>query len=395
MNIVNVINKRYCLGCGLCASDIGENKIRMVKQGDGFIIPVPQEGFDGEVQMLREYCPGITVKFDRPLRTEQEKMYGRFLELKVAYANNQRIRFQGSSGGLITAILCGLLEKGEIDGVMHAGASSVFPLETEGKFSETVKEIIENAGSRYAPCSVLKDFKKILKTKTRIAVVGKPCDISAIYQYLKLYPKYAKNIFCTISFMCMGLPSQNATYRLLRELGADKKQIKKIKYRGHGWPGCTEVTTTQDRIYKCSYNDSWGNILGRDVLFRCKICPDGWGSFADISSGDAWYTDGNGPIFDEKSGRSLLFVRTLLGKEIIDKLSEKLTIKDYNIQELPIIQRSQHERKNRVWASYLTIKLSGDRLLCYKGLGIWSRMFKGSTLGAVRSVYGLIKRMCS
>ncbi|MCK5508624.1 MAG: Coenzyme F420 hydrogenase/dehydrogenase, beta subunit C-terminal domain [Desulfobacterales bacterium] len=394
MNIAKVINKHYCLGCGLCVSDVGNGKLKMVEKEDGFIVPVPQNGFDGEISALHKYCPGVTIKLNRPLRSHKEKLYGPFLDLKVAHANDQTIRFRGASGGCLTAILCALIDYKKVDGVLQTGASDEFPTKTESFFSKSVEEIISNAGSRYAPASLLHNFKQIIKENNRIAIVGKPCDIAGVRQFLDIHPEYSKKIYCTLSFMCMGLPSQNATARLIHNLGIeDANQVKELKYRGAGWPGKASVITKQDESYSCSYDDSWGKVLGRDLLFRCKICPDGWGSFADISSGDAWHTDGEGPIFDEKPGRSFLFIRTSRGKEIINAITKSITIVDYDIRELPIIQKSQHARKNRLWLSYLVLKILGDRLLKFKGLGIWSRMFKKSPIFVAKEAYGLIKRL--
>jgi coenzyme F420 hydrogenase subunit beta len=287
-----------------------------------------------------------------------------------------------------------LIEQKKVDGILQAGPSKEFPAKTEACFSRSVDQIVANAGSRYAPASLLENFKQILDNNNRIAVVGKPCDIVAVRQYLDLYPEYAKKVFCTLSFMCMGLPSQNATDRLIKRLGVkEPSQIKELKYRGCGWPGQATVTTQQNEVYSCSYHDSWGEILGREVLFRCKICPDGWGSFADLSAGDAWYTDGEGPLFDEKPGRSFLFIRSRKGQEVIDAVSDYIRIMDYDIRELPIIQKSQHARKKRVWSSYLVLKLLGDRLLKFKGLGMWSCMFKSDPKTTAREVYGLLKRI--
>ena len=49
--------------------------------------------------------------------------------------------------------------------------------------------------------------------------------------------------------------------------------------------------------------------------FRCSICPDGMGEFADISCGDAWhnYKDNGDP------GQSTIIVRTLRGREILER----------------------------------------------------------------------------
>ena len=154
MNIAQVIGKHYCLGCGLCSSDVGNDKLQMVEQEDGFLIPVPQKGFDGEISSLDRYCPGTTICQNRPLHSNNENMYGPLLDIKVAYANDPTIRFRGSSGGCLTAILCALIEQKKVDGVLQAGPSKEDPTKTESYFSKSVEEIITNVGSRYAPASL-------------------------------------------------------------------------------------------------------------------------------------------------------------------------------------------------------------------------------------------------
>ena len=391
MNIQKIVNRQYCLGCGLCASIEGDEKIQMKIRPDGFLVPELLNGFDGEVDAIERYCPGITVKMDRTLRNAFEKVYGPFLELKVAHATDSDIRYRGSSGGLLTAILCGLLVEGKISGVLQAGPCCDSPIKTCAYFSTTVDEVIANAGSRYAPSSLLTRLKQILDKNSRIAVVGKPCDIIAVKQFVKAYPEYEDKIYCALSFMCMGLPSHNATLKLIDRLGIkDLDSISELRYRGWGWPGEAFVTTRSGDVHSCSYNESWGHILGRDILFRCKICPEGWGSFADISSGDPWYTDGKGPLFDPKPGRSFLFSRTERGQEILDICAAYVTC---DISELPIIQKSQHARKKRVWLWYVVLKLLGDRLLQFRGLGMWNQMFKSSPLMLARELRGIIRRL--
>lgn len=394
MNISYVVKSGYCLGCGLCVSDVGKDRLKMVEHKNGFIFPEKQNGFDGEIDLLDKYCPGITLQLKRPLPTKKEKLYGPVIKLETCFANDPEIRFRGSSGGCLTAILCALIEQKKVDGILHIGGSKNSPTKTESYFSRTTEEIIANAGSRYAPSSLLYNFKQIIEQNNRIAIVGKPCDIAGVSQFIDCHPKYSHKIYCKLSFLCMGLPSQNATNRLIKELGIEEPdQVQDLRYRGRGWPGEVSVIGQNGKSYSCSYNDSWGKILGRDLLFRCKICPDGWGCFADISSGDAWYTDGNEPIFEEKPGRSLLFVRTPIGQEVIHAIRESITISEYNVNELPIIQKPQHARKYRIWLFYLILKLFGDRLLKFKGLGIWNQIFKSSPILIVKDIRGFIKRL--
>jgi hypothetical protein len=92
----------------------------------------------------------------------------------------------------------------------------------------------------------------------------------------------------------MGLPSQNATSELVSFLGEEEKNITSLRYRGHGWPGYATIRNKKGEIKQCTYIQSWGAILGRDTLFRCKVCPNGFGEFADITCGDGWFLkDGN------------------------------------------------------------------------------------------------------
>jgi coenzyme F420 hydrogenase subunit beta len=375
-------------------ADVGGDKLAMEENDAGFLVPVCKDGFDGEVPNLRAYCPGITISLKQPLRTAQEKFYGPFSQIQVAWARDGAIRFKGSSGGVLTAILCALLEKGKVDGVLQAGASESDPTRTEARFSTTREEIISNAGSRYAPSSLLENFRRILGHHNRIAIVGKPCDIAGVKQFLDVYPEYTDKVYCTLSFMCMGLPSQNATRRLLSRLGVEHPdRVKSLTYRGNGWPGEAAVLTDEGLKHTCSYNESWGRILGRDVPFRCKICPDGWGSFADLSAGDAWYSDGKEPLFKDRPGRSFLFTRTEHGAAVLSDVAESIEFGKYDIAELPVIQKSQYARKERLGASYLVLQLLGNRMLHFRGVGMWSRVLKTPPWRTVRMILGFLKRM--
>lgn len=394
MNIQEIIQKQYCLGCGLCVAVAGTDKLKMKEDVNGFLVPSRIGNYDGAVPGLKNFCPGITVHLQKKLKNKEEKIYGPFISIKTAYAKNESVRHRASSGGAITAILCGLLEKNIVSGVLQVGPSNNLPTKTKYFFSTTVDQVISNAGSRYAPSSLFVDIKSILEQNDRIAVVGKPCDIVGVSQFLKRYPEYQKKVYCTLSFMCMGLPSQNATNKLIQSLGVDDlDKVRTLNYRGNGWPGQATVITDSDEVFTCSYEDSWGKILGRDLLFRCKICPDGWGSFADISSGDAWFTDGTEPLFHDEPGRSFLVIRSSKGVELLANVSDTVAIENYNIAELPVIQKSQHARKERVWAAYLALKVLGDRLLSFKGTGMWDMAFRCSSYRVFRATLGFIKRI--
>jgi len=390
-----IIESKFCIGCGLCASMVGHDSIEMLEGDDGFIVP-RQKVSNVDFTFLRDVCPGITLKQKCSLRGP-ESIYGHYESLYTAYSTDQQIRWKASSGGCITALLAFLIETGTVDEVLHVGKLMDSPLRSSAFASKTRDATILGAGSRYAPSSLLYNWVKLLRTGKKIAVVGKPCDIAGVSQYLDVYPEYKEQVICKISFLCMGLPSQNATKRLIDLFGLNEDEVQDFWYRGNGWPGMATVVAKDGRRFQLSYDDSWGTVLCKDVHFRCKICPDGFGSFADISCGDAWYTRNGRPNFDEQPGRSLAFIRTPVGQEIFNAAVKQgnLVVEHFNVNDLKVIQKSQYHRKQYVGIRVFALKVLGDHLLTFSGFKLTSNLRQTSIRKLVKEFLGTIRRRLS
>lgn len=179
---------------------------------------------------------------------------------------------------------------------------------------------------------------------------------------MKLNPRLEKNILYTMSFFCMGLPSEKAQENLLLQLGCETNSCKDLQYRGNGWPGFTTAVDENGKNYKMDYDTSWGKILGRDLMPACRFCLDGIGEMADVACGDAWYLTESGQAdFSEHAGRNVIFARTKKGLELIRKAQEKQRIetKEYNNYENSLIkiQKSQYERRIAMRARVLALKI--------------------------------------
>lgn len=351
-----IVNHQACLGCGLCLKSGTKSSMKLYN--DGYYHPSENAFIDENMQ---KYCPGYGIYQKQKKSKEIEYLYGPIVAPVLAgHIINEDINFKASSGGIITGLLLTLLQNKWVDAILQVRQSKEDPTKSEPCLSTTEEEIIDCMGSRYAPCSLFEHLDDYLATQKRLAVVGKPCDIAALKAYMKIYPEKTKNIIYTFSMMCMGLPSHNATMEMLRYLGAEGKQIASLRYRGYGWPGMATVKTSDGYTNECTYIQSWGAILGRDTLFRCKLCPNGFGEFADISCGDAWYCKNGEPIFNNKEkGRSFIFIRTENGKKLVNQAIDKniITAKPYNLNEMPIIQKSQYQRKTNLLSRYIIYKL--------------------------------------
>lgn len=376
-----------CLGCGLCEAVLPN--VKMMIDCHGFIVPDKNIPIDGQSADLLNYvCPAINISCIESKPTP----FGEVLKAFEGWAKDANVRFHASSGGIITALSIYLLESNEVNGIIQVRKSKSHYMHNEITISHTREDVMNCSASRYSPVSMFSNIFKILDDNDDVfAFVGKPCDIATIKRLLQKNPKYKSKIKYFISLVCAGTPSYKAT-DILVEKGKDGREIYPIsvKYRGDGWPGEFTVDYNDRSSYKCNYNDSWGEVLGRNLNFRCKICPDGIGKDADIVVGDSWHTKNGYPDFTEKDGRSFILIRTKNGEKLCDKAysSSYISREPMDIENLKYVQPYQHQRL--LYSSYklLAAKVCMRSLLRVSGISV-----KPTTLlRGVRSMMGTFKR---
>lgn len=358
--ITKVLKSNMCSGCGICAGVVKDKKIKMEITSDGYLRPVIYgELTSEENNVLKNICPGNVINYVEV--PNKEPLWGNIESSLLAYSSDDRIRHKASSGGVLSQLLIYLLEKNEIDEVIHIGGSNENPLLNEIKRSRTKEEVLSNSGSRYSPSAPLATLGEILNEDKRFAIVGKPCDIAALRSFSRIDERVSTKILYMFSFFCAGVPSLKGTYKILEHFNVNKEDVKKFRYRGEGWPGFTEVVTTQGEIYRMKYEESWGKILNKYLQTRCKICIDGIGEFADISCGDGWFGDENGyPIFEEQKGRSLVITRNQKGQRLLERaVKEGYIIVDKKItpEEIERIQPYQSDRRKLLLSRILAMKI--------------------------------------
>src|SRR5262249_27878690 len=141
--------------------------------------------------------------------------------------------------------------------------------------------------------------------------------------------------------------------------------------------------------------NSWGGILSRHAQFRCKICPDGTGNFADVACADAWYTDDSGyPLFEEAEGRSLIVTRTQRGEELVRQAIDAAYIVTWSLPEEDILkmQPAQVRRKQLVLARIAAMALFG-LVPRFRGLHLLRAASSGGAWNNLRSFLGMMRRL--
>lgn len=367
------IYSEYCIGCGLCKSEL---QLDMEKTEKGFLKPAFHAGED-ESRFLKKVCP---INGTQSIEEKQTDIWGKRNGIYGAWALDKNIRRQASSGGVLTALAVFMLESKLVDAIIHVVADEKNPTETKCQVSTTKEQVISGCGSRYSISSPWLTLSACAEKDKRYAAIGKPCDIAALRNLKNLDKRY-DNIIYLLSFFCAGLPSAQANGRLLDELGCEREKCESLTYRGNGWPGYATAVDCEGKNYQMEYSKAWGGILGRDVHPYCRLCIDGIGEAADISCGDGWYitSDGKEPDFSEREGRNVVFTRTETGEELYQKAMAAGVIYSEaweDMGQLRIIQKYQYTRRATMAAKLKAYKLFGRKVPPYnkKILGKYAKV---------------------
>jgi coenzyme F420 hydrogenase subunit beta len=199
----------------------------------------------------------------------------------------------------LSALIVHLLEEDLVDAIIHVGASDVACVRQSDR--RVANSARRHRCRRISICAVGTARRPLGPTRRRdrYAFVGKPCDVAALRGLARQDPRIDIQIPYMLSFFCAGVPSHRGAEQVLEQLNVDLAELASFRYRGNGWPGQATATKTDGTMASMSYEQSWGDILARHVQLRCRICPDGVGSFADVACADAWETDeGGSPLFE-------------------------------------------------------------------------------------------------
>ena len=334
-----------------------------------FLKPINKEQ---EANILK-VCPGIHIDGGN-----QRGVWGNVQSTTKSWSSDPAIRKRSATGGVTTSLAIFLIESKKVDAILQVGVKNDSWLYNELKISRTKDEIIANSQSRYAPALVFHKIKSILdESAESFAFIGKPCDIAGIKNFIKANPHYQNRIKYTIAIFCAGMPSYKATDKLIAQKGKTDNPIN-LQYRGDGWPGEFKAFWKDGDTHRVSYNDSWGKVLGKTLGMRCKICPDGIGMLADISTGDAWNSKDGYPDFTEADGKNFCFIRTNNGSYIYNEAVENNYIINKALDISSLEQTHQYQYSRRI-------------LSIWRIMGI--QLFANNLLRSLGNLYGTAKRL--
>ncbi len=239
------------------------------------------------------------------------------MDCELVRAVDDEVRVDSASGGFVTTLLLHLLDEAEIDGAVVVRCQGSTPLIAESFVARTRDEILSARGSKYAPVSSCAAVREILKEPGRYAFVGTPCMLEGVEKLCAVYPALRKRIALKIGLVCAGMASRQSTKRyIVEEGGVDLEHVRRVAYRGGGWPGRFRVYGENDALLmdRPLIGGSLKEVVGVDHYLRCENCLDHWAHYADVVVSDPWSA---AIVQTENKGRTAILLRTQRGREAI------------------------------------------------------------------------------
>ena len=365
-----VVKHGLCTGCGTCAGICPCDALAMViDRKKGRYIPQIDKDKCTQCGLCYDVCPGPGFDFEGL----GEALYGdipeniaagKYLGCYIGHATDKKMRYDGASGGLVTALLVSALEEGLIDGALVTRMRPDRPLEPEPFIARTKTGIIAASRSKYCPVAANAALKAILDSDGKLAVVGLPCHIQGIRKAEQHIPKLKERIRYRISIACSLDYSFLGTERFLRGIGIAPESVETLEYRGRGWPGSMRIRSKDGTDTIVPLADFYAK-LGPFSLGRCTLCSDMLGELSDLSCGDAWVPEAVGT---DKVGSSFVITRTPEAEEFLELAAsqEAVELSELGLEPLLAAQGHAAFKKRKLKARMLLCRLAGRRVPKYR-----------------------------
>jgi coenzyme F420 hydrogenase subunit beta len=390
---------RMCIGCGACVSACPDRKLEMVDLVDEGLRPLrTSSGPCSGCTACVDVCPGIALREPAPAGPQYieslRKSWGPVLQVWEGHAADAGLQFNGSSGGLASALALYAVEQAGMAGVVHVGNDDVVRYRNRTTFSTTREQLLASTGSRYAPASPCDGLGMVEGLQAPAAFIGKPCDVAGARKLQDLRPGVKEKLGLAIGIFCAGTPSTQGTLDLLARHGIKPEEVEELRYRGRGWPGHFAVRRkgSSEWTNLATYEEAWA-FLQSYRPYRCHLCPDSTAEFADISCGDPWYR----PIEPGEAGSSLVLARTERGREIVEGAIRAgyVKLKVVEPKTLDLSQKELQRKRGAIWGRTLSLRTLGIPAPGLSGFSLFSNWLRIPLRDKVRSVAGTIRRAIS
>ncbi|MGD9612688.1 MAG: Coenzyme F420 hydrogenase/dehydrogenase, beta subunit C-terminal domain [Kiritimatiellia bacterium] len=226
----------------------------------------------------------------------------------LAYAQDPELRRQGTSGGVGSALLKYLFDQGRIQTAVSFDYDAA-TLQYVPKLIYSYAEY-QVAGSIYHEVPLV-DFirRNVAAIRGGFACFCLPCQARAIRHAVA----QSQHPCFLLGLTCSAQQDVAATRYLLTRLGTRPGDVRRIQYRGNGWPSGIQIQLADGRTQTVpNLHSVWSRIFHSRLftLPRCFRCDNTLNDHADVSLADPWLAALRTDVGD---GKTLVMVNTPAG----------------------------------------------------------------------------------
>ena len=367
--IEDVVAGGLCVGCGACSVatsgaipiTIGrrqsfEASLAGVSEPDlrraSGVCPFSDESENEDRIAARVLPPG----------TPTDERIGGYRQIAAARVTDSGWLLGSSSGGLTSWTAVKLLERGDVQGIIHVRPD----VTGDGLFSYQVSHSVEafrsHRKSMYYSTSFADALQAIRGDGRRYAFIGVPCFIRAARLLCDADEPLRNQLAFFLGLVCGHLKSFGFAESLAWQVGVDPARLGAVDFRvkvpgrssssydfGARARGAHELIT---RSTGSLVGGSWGH--GAFQLNACNYCDDIFAETADVAFGDAWL-----PQYKEDwRGTNVVITRNPVIDAILHRgvAAGELTLESLTIDEVAASQAGnfRHRRDG------LSVRLADD-----------------------------------
>lgn len=358
-----------CSSCGACANVCGRNAISMRLDVEGFYRPVIDSEKCIECGACERICPWNKEILNPNKSSNNPKTL-------AAFANDESIRLQSSSGGIFSILAERVLD----DGGVVAGVAQTAPTRFGHIIVDNKADLKKLRGSKYVQADVglvYREVRGLLKAGRKVLFSGTPCQVAGLYAVLG-NAATSVNLF-TVDIVCHGTPSVKIFEKYIKELEKENSALvasSRFRDKRMGWRlfSMTSMlnTNSEDSVQfsKTLREDKFMQVFLRNICLNSSCVDCHYGKLprvADISLGDYWNIADVHPQMDDNKGTSVVLLNTTPGSMLFESVADKVVQCDskveYAIAGNPCIVRSSKRHPKRAEFFANLDKYSLDQLI--------------------------------
>ena len=322
-----------CSSCAACANVCARSAISMQLDVEGFYRPVIDAEKCVQCGACEKACPWINAVENPNISAESPKTV-------AAFAKNESIRLDSSSGGIFTVLAEKILD----DGGVVIGVAQLSPTKFGHVVVDNKADLAKLRGSKYVQADaglVYRKVRSLLKSGKKVLFSGTPCQVAALYAVLGKYT-YADLI--TVDIVCHGTPSVKVFEKYVAEI--ERKNSAKVlssRFRDKrvGWrlfsmtSSLNTISGDCFQVSKTLCEDKFMRVFLQNICLNtsCSDCRYGkLPRIADLTLGDYWNIADVHPEMDDNRGVSVVLLNTQNGNDFFEIIKDDVVCCESNLK---------------------------------------------------------------